>query len=184
MNKVYKDFLNSIFQHKTAFLGEQIANKLVNKFNISRDYARRIIKVAVDKKILFSSKPLRFSHGQYGYSNINNKSVFHQLLDSRGGLKELYKILCITCFPENEMIKHAQSIYTDYKPEEALDKLIQDFQMLGTIKEYTYNNCRFYYLPNNGKNDAGDTKCESILQNLKKEAKICQLVYSYCLNLN
>lgn len=181
MNKSYKTFLDHLFEHKRALLGEEITNELVNAFNISRDYARRIIKDATNKNYLFSSKPLRFSHGQYGYSNINNKVVFRQLLVGKGDLKELYKILSTTSLPENEMIKFAQSTYTSLKPKEALHKLIADMSVFDQIKNTTIEGCKFYYLSNVG---VDDVKCEQIYQNIKKDAKICQLVYSYCLNIN
>lgn len=184
MNKTYKHFLIHLFDRKKALLGEQIVDSLINEYSIKRDYARRIIKDAVSDSVLYSSNPLRFSHGQYGYSTINNKSVFHQLLDSKGGLKEIYKILSLTYLPENEMIKYAQSIYTSFKPEEALNKLVLDLKAVGPIREGVYKDCRFYYLAGNGRNTLDEFACERIIQNLKKDSKICQLIYSYCLNLN
>ena len=181
MNKIYKSFLIHLFDHRSALLGENIATELVNTFGISRVYARRIIKDAVNNKNLYSSKPLRFAHGQYGYSTIPNKSVFQQLLIGRNDLRELYKLLCITCLPENEMIKFAQSIYTSLKPKEALDKLLTNMSVFDQIKTIRINECDFYYLSKIG---ANNVKCEDIYQNIKKDAKICQLVYSYFLNLN
>ena len=179
MNKIFKSFLIHLFDHRSALLGESIATELVNTFGISRVYARRIIKDAVNNKNLYSSKPLRFAHGQYGYSTIHNKSVFQQLLIGRNDLRELYKLLCITCLPENEMIKFAQSIYTSLKPKEALDKLLTNMSVFDQIKTIRINECDFYYLSKIG---ANNVKCEDIYQNIKKDAKICQLVYSYFLN--
>lgn len=185
MIKEYKDFIVGLFATKKAMLGGQIVSELVASFNITRDYARRILKESVNRRILFSSSPLKFSHGQYAYSTIgNNKSVFAQLLDIKGGFKEIYKLLNVTCLPENEMIKFGQSIYTSLKPEEALIKLIADLGIFEPVQEKTYDGCRFYYLPNKGKNIVSDNKCEEIIQNLKKDAKMCQLIYSYCLNMN
>lgn len=181
MNNPYESYLINLFDRKKALLGEQITTELVKTFNITREYARRIINNATKKGLLYSSKPLRFSHGQYGYSVLNNKHVFHQLLTSRGDLKELYKMLCVACLPENELIKFAQSIYTSSKPKEALGKLLNSMSVFDRINVVKVNECNFYYLSKNGINNA---KCEKIYQNIKKDAKVCQLVYSYCLNLN
>lgn len=90
-------------------------------------------------------------------------------------------MLCVTCLPENELIKFAQSIYTSSKPKEALGKLLNSMSVFDRINVVKVNECNFYYLSKNGINNA---KCEKIYQNIKKDAKVCQLVYSYCLNLN
>lgn len=184
MKKDYKDYLTSLFKRKTAYLGSELVNFLSHKFPISNDYSRKIINIAVKERILYSSKPIRFSHGQFGYSTIKNKSVFKQLLKNKTGLKEIQSMLYQTCLPENEMIKIALSMYTSLGQKEALQKLVQDLNFFDRVEKKEFEGCEFYYFKSCREDTASDGRCSEILRNLKKDAKICQLIYSYFLNMN
>ena len=185
MKSDYKQHILNLFtKRKVAILGETIVSSLVVKFNIKRDTARKILSLAVKEKILFSSAPLRFQHGQFAYSNINNKSSFNQLLSHRPGIKGALSLLSKTSLPENEIIKIAQSIYTSSSSKDAVEKLITDINVFNPVLVKTVNGCRFYYLKGHENDNADNLYCKHLLSIIKKDAAICRLVYSYLKTIN
>lgn len=184
MKKDYKDFILSLFdKNGKALLGSEIAEQLRGRFRLSAENARKTIGAAVKEGFLFSSKPLKFQHGQYGYATIKNRSVFGQLINARSGLRGAYGLLSKTLVPENELMKLAQATYTNMPDSEALQKLIYDLGSIEPIEKKVFLGCPLYGTQSRVRR-SNDDECQRIVSNVTKEAKICQLVYSYCKDMN
>ena len=63
----YNTFL-SVLLHEHLFLSaKDVHEKLIDKFTVTPDYARKIVGRAVAKRIITSSKPSTFGNGQFIY---------------------------------------------------------------------------------------------------------------------
>ncbi|WP_276133047.1 hypothetical protein [Polluticoccus soli] len=77
----FNEFLIAVIR-KTAFAsGSQLSELLVSQFQISSEYARKIVQRASTAKILKSSKPYTFGKGQYIYVLPNNELEYDQVME-------------------------------------------------------------------------------------------------------
>lgn len=188
MKSCYLAFLKDLFKKQgTVLLGSEISNELVAHFSIKPDAARQVVRNSVREGVLFSSKPSRFAHGQYGYAVEKNPAIFTKLLSKKDGIGYAYALLQTTAVPPTELIKVAQSIYTDKTDQEALHVLIDRISSIAPEREgvaiKSYLGCRFYGI---GSKDEkwSESNLGKALSSLRKDAKICELVYSYFKNMN
>ena len=91
----WDQIISEIFSKKNTFLpGDELCALLCESHNISRDYARQIIKRSVNKKLIKSSRPLKFKHGQYIYMSSANRLTFSTLIHITKKYKpSMYRIL-------------------------------------------------------------------------------------------
>lgn len=71
----YEEFISSEVADAGGFLGGQdLSQKLIEKFNVTGANARKIIERAAERNVVYSSSPFTFGKRQFLY--VNNKSLF------------------------------------------------------------------------------------------------------------
>lgn len=115
----YNLFLGGYLKQQLFDSGINLNQKLVDKFNISPDNARQILRRAVSQKAIKSSAPYTFGKKQYVYifndsildkkiiksiSEKNRPPIFRllEVMDTNGGIISYYEGLKITASPLEE----------------------------------------------------------------------------------
>ena len=113
---VYNAFLNNLLKEKLFDTAINLNNELVNKFNVSNENARQILKRAVSQKAIKSSAPYTFGKKQYVYiyndheldkqlikaiSEKNRPPIYRllEMMDLNDGIVSYYEGLKITASP-------------------------------------------------------------------------------------
>ena len=121
-------------------LGDDLNDLLIRTFNIKSDNSRKIIQRKTESKLIWSTKPLTFSNGQYYYFRpentpsreeikellkIKRPPVYRllQLLDDNKGIISYFEGLKITSSPDSEA-KSKVSLLIDIIDDLAKLKLI------------------------------------------------------------
>ena len=91
---VYNAFLNNLLKEKLFDTAINLNNELVNKFNVSNENARQILKRAVSQKAIKSSAPYTFGKKQYVYI-YNDHELDKQLIKaiSEKNRPPIYRLL-------------------------------------------------------------------------------------------
>ncbi|MFO1444491.1 hypothetical protein KDN24_15035 [Bacillus sp. Bva_UNVM-123] len=143
----YNDFIRSLFEDPSSFYSATDLNEeLCNRFNISNNYSRQLVRRATQNNIIKSSMPFSFSKGQYFYmhpsSSLNlatikeiskqyRKPLFRllSLLEINEGIVSMYEAIKITSTPISNFEK-----YKTVSLKEDLKRLVSyDFITIKTL---------------------------------------------------
>jgi len=142
----YLDFIKKLLSRGEK-ISSEITDKLMEEFKISRGYARNLIwDFAKDKKI-FSSYPLKFDSGQYGYSLTEGNNQYVSLLYHKPKLEGVYyKFLEERVISEYDIHKLSGALNVGKSRYYDLTKVINDlkyfFPYMGKV---IVDNMNFYY---------------------------------------
>lgn len=90
----FNEFLSRQVIESVFASGSQLSQMLINKFNVSSEYARKIIQRAADSQKIKSSKPYTFGKGQYIYVTPTNRiNISHVLAVCKKSRPPLYRLI-------------------------------------------------------------------------------------------
>ncbi|KAF2328099.1 hypothetical protein [Flavobacterium ginsenosidimutans] len=115
----YNAFLDALMQEHLFLAAKDVHQRVVTKFNVSKDNARKIVSRAATRRIINSSKPSTFGNGQYIYycntymldltavKKITEKArppIYRLivLLELNNGIVSYYEALKITASPSED----------------------------------------------------------------------------------
>ena len=116
LQESYNDYLSDYLEKKIYESGKVLNQILVDRFRVTPENARQILKRAVSKRIIKSSKPYTFGKGQFAYiynghelDRTNIKSLSKQnrppiyrlleMMDLNNGIISYYEAMKITASP-------------------------------------------------------------------------------------
>lgn len=122
-NSKWDVIIKKIFSKKETFLAATELNDLLcEKFNITRENARQIIKRSATKKLIKTSSPFTFKNGQYIYMGIDDRLNLETLIKITKTYKpSMYRVLSLLN-KEDKIISYYEARKAAATPIENLDK--------------------------------------------------------------
>ena len=142
------DYIYKLLKANGSLVGSELKSKLAKRFNISDANARQIIHRLASKGLLYSTKPVSFGKGQFGYyvdtlsvDNImkisKNRPPMHRILvelKKNDGVLSYYECYKVSALPLDN-IKTKKN---------TLEEVINELTELGVLaKSEVYNDVKF-----------------------------------------
>ncbi len=128
-------------------LSSEITDAMVEKFKISKTYSRGLLKEFAKSRKIYSSYPLLFDSGQYGYSLEVGNNQYAALLPNKPKLEGVYyKFLLDNVISEYDIFKLSGAIDVEKSKYYDLTKVIADLKyFFPYLHKTVINEMTFYY---------------------------------------
>ena len=181
LQDAYNSFLKDSLSFNLYLSAADLSEKLVNRFSISSEYARKILSRAVKANIIKSSDPYTFGKNQFVYMDngyiLNKESIkivckisrppiyrLLEIMDKNKGVISFYEALKITSSPLEKSSTKVTS----------LEDILSLLSKLNLIYQASYKNIAFIIYRDEGE------KLNEILENVKMENHFAKMVTDSC----